>query len=193
MAKTFTVLYFSRVFSITQSYTISTEDDPTPRLGFTGRIVWQCQSSESPVPKQFEEDVVADKATTKTVADEATAEIVAEEATEEVMQENQSEKPEAAQVSEFECFLCDFKSKWKNGLAVHMAKIHSQLEQLDGHVEIETDEKLCDEKYLNTKHYWAKGYLGGGYQIIRPILMLWNKWTTLILLRERRIKRRQES
>ena len=45
-----------------------------------------------------------------------------------------------------------------------MAKIHSQLEQLDGHVEIETDEKLCDEKYLNTKHYWAKGYLGGGYQ-----------------------------
>ena len=21
-----------------------------------------------------------------------------------------------------------------------------------------------DEKYLNTKHYWAKGYLGWGYQ-----------------------------
>ena len=36
--------------------------------------------------------------------------------------------------------------------------------QLDGHVETEIEEEFDDEKYINTKHYWKKGYLGAGFQ-----------------------------
>ena len=44
----------------------------------------------------------------------------------------------AEKVSEsFECPLCDFTSKWQNGLNVHMARKHSKLDQLDGASEIE--------------------------------------------------------
>ena len=51
---------------------------------------------------------------------------------------------------EFSCDLCDFKSKWKNGLSIHMTKKHSKIEQLDGHSEMEIDH----DKYSTTKHYW---------------------------------------
>ena len=46
-------------------------------------------------------------------------------------------------------------SKWKTGLSVHIAKMHSRIEHLDGHAEILTDEEF---------KYKAKRNLGGGYQ-----------------------------
>ena len=61
----------------------------------------------------------------------------------------------------FECFLCDFKSNWENGLKVHIARKHEKIEQLDGISDIE---HLNDEKYDNTKHYWKRGWLGTVYQ-----------------------------
>ena len=79
-------------------------------------------------------------------------------------QEIQAKTTEAVQALEFECILCDFKSKWENGLGVNMAKKHSRIPQLDGNIENDTDENFADDKYSSTKHYWARGYLGGGYQ-----------------------------
>ena len=38
-----------------------------------------------------------------------------------------------------------------------MAKKHSRIEQVDGHVETEIEEEFDDEKYLNTEHFWKKG------------------------------------
>ena len=138
---------------------------PTPN-------VEQCKTDI--VAKEATDDVIlAEEAFDNTVAEEAIDAIVAgeateivadEETTEKIMQENQSKKPEAEQASEFKCFICEFTSKWENGLSVHMAKKHSRIEQLDGHVETEIEEEFDDEKYLNTEHYWKEGYLGAGFQ-----------------------------
>ena len=38
----------------------------------------------------------------------------------------------AIQKETFSCDICDFKSKWNNGLAIHMTRKHSNIEQLDG-------------------------------------------------------------
>ena len=60
-----------------------------------------------------------------------------------------------------ECFICGFKSKWQNGLKIHMSKMHKNIEQMDGMAdtsELENVEK--DDKYENTKHYWETGRLG---------------------------------
>ena len=59
----------------------------------------------------------------------------------------------------FECLICDFKSTWEFGLKVHMGKKHSNIEQIDGHVELEED----DDKYEKTEDYWKKGRLGVAY------------------------------
>ena len=64
-----------------------------------------------------------------------------------------------------ECFICGFKSKWQNGLKIHMSKMHKNIEQMDGMAdtsELENVEK--DDKYENTKHYWETGRLGTFYQ-----------------------------
>ena len=60
----------------------------------------------------------------------------------------------------FKCPVCDFTSKWQNGLNVHLARKHSKLEQLDGSSEIEES----DVKYEDTEHYWKNGWLGSVYQ-----------------------------
>ena len=59
----------------------------------------------------------------------------------------------------FECEICDFNSNWENGLKVHMSRIHSKIEQLDGNCDHHED-----EKYGGSKQYWKKGWLGGAYQ-----------------------------
>ena len=90
---------------------------------------------------------------------------VAEEATRSELVLQSNGEPEAEiEVSDFQCILCDFKSNWKNGLSIHMARKHSQIEQLDGNADISILENNDDEKYESTKHYWEKGYLGGGFQ-----------------------------
>ena len=61
---------------------------------------------------------------------------------------------------EFQCELCDFKSNWKNGLAIHMARKHSRLEQLDGNTSFHEE----DEKYSSIRHYLKNGWLGSAYQ-----------------------------
>ena len=60
---------------------------------------------------------------------------------------------------DFQCELCDFKSIWKNGLEIHMNKMHKEIEQLDGHSEL-----IADEEYNRSKHYWKTGYLGTAFQ-----------------------------
>ena len=74
--------------------------------------------------KEAIDNTVAEEAIDAIVAGEATEIVANEEATETIMQENQSEKPEAEQASKFKCFICEFTSKWKNGLSVHKAKEH---------------------------------------------------------------------
>ena len=37
------------------------------------------------------------------------------------------------------CIICDFSSKSKNGLATHMTRKHSSIEQLDGNIDIESE------------------------------------------------------
>ena len=66
--------------------------------------------------------------------------------------------------SEFFCDLCEFKSKWQNGVNIHMARKHSRIEQLDGNSSVNDASEEDDEKYKGVKHYLHTGWLGGGYQ-----------------------------
>ena len=95
------------------------------------------------------------------VAEEATE---TEEVNEIIESKNASDTEAEVAVSEFECLLCDFKSNWKNGLAVHMKRKHSQIEQLDGNLDLSTLENDDEDIYESTKHYWKTGYLGGAFQ-----------------------------
>ena len=61
----------------------------------------------------------------------------------------------------FECPICDFSSTWNNGLKIHMSKVHTKLEQLDGSADAITTEQ--DKKYVNTAHYWERGHIGIAY------------------------------
>ena len=61
---------------------------------------------------------------------------------------------------EYSCDLCDFTSNWDNGLNIHMGRMHSRIEQLDGCNDNENE----DTKYKHTSHYWKKGYLGTAFQ-----------------------------
>ena len=66
--------------------------------------------------------------------------------------------------SEFFCDLCEFKSKWQNGVDIHMARKHSRIEQLDGNSSVNDASEEDDEKYKYVKHYLHTGWLGGAYQ-----------------------------
>ena len=66
---------------------------------------------------------------------------------------------------DFSCEICDFRSNWANGLAIHMTRKHGNIEQLDGSSSMcEDSEKEKDEKYSRTVHYWKELRLGFGYQ-----------------------------
>ena len=52
--------------------------------------------------------------------------------------ENASEN--SNELKKFACEICDFSSKWENGLLIHMTKKHGNIEQLDGIAETETDD-----------------------------------------------------
>ena len=82
---------------------------------------------------------------------------VAEEATNDKGKKDTNDDDTSKQ---FECLLSDFHSNWENGLKVHMSRMHSRIDQLDGH----TDNCFNDEKYAGSNHYWMKVWLGGAYQ-----------------------------
>ena len=63
---------------------------------------------------------------------------------------------------ELSCDLCDFKSKWKNGVKIHKTRIHRNMEQLDGSNDLKEEEE--DFKYLATCRYWEEGEIGTGFQ-----------------------------
>ena len=76
---------------------------------------------------------------------------------------NASEPADKAE-DDFSCEVCDFRSNWANGLAIHMTRKHVNMEQLDGSSSVcEDSEKEKDEKYSRTDHYWKEGRLGSGY------------------------------
>ena len=91
--------------------------------------------------------------------------VVSEEDTKEDNEELENiEKDEIVQSAEklnehFECPICDFTSKWENGLNVHMSRKHSKMDQLDGFSDIDNH----DKKYDDTMHYWKTGWLGTMY------------------------------
>ena len=57
-------------------------------------------------------------------------------------------------VEGFPCDICDFTSSWKNGLAIHMSRKHSVIEQLDGNSDHDADN---DDQYSRTQLYWKTG------------------------------------
>ena len=72
----------------------------------------------------------------------------------------------------------------ENGLKVHMSRMHSRIDQLDG----PTDDCFNDEKYAGSKHYWMKGWLGGAYQ---SYIEAYDTMRNVTYLRMRRMWRRQ--
>ena len=61
------------------------------------------------------------------------------------------ESAEKAEV-DFSCLICDFRSNWENGLKIHMARKHCNIEQFDGNVSVASDELDDDKKYSKTYH-----------------------------------------
>ena len=121
-----------------------------------GNVSMHAEQAVNKIVPQTSEEEVAEEAT-KNDKDEADkAPEVAEEVT-------KKDKDEADKAPEYhECDLCDFKSKWKNGLKIHVSKKHSAIKQFDGNAD-ET-ESNSDETYEGTKHYWERGKLGSAYQ-----------------------------
>jgi hypothetical protein len=89
-----------------------------------------------------------------------TSENVAETAQSSDISEDKTKTAEQAQ-DNFPCPICDFVSSWANGLQIHMAKKHANLEQVDGNDTVLEDE---DDKYTETEHYWKTGQLRTIYQ-----------------------------
>ena len=87
---------------------------------------------------------------------------VAKEATGTLIDDENTNKDADKGNESLECIICDFKSKWPNGLRVHMSRKHCNVEQLDGMTD--TYELENDEKYDNTEHYWKTGRLGTFYK-----------------------------
>ena len=76
-----------------------------------------------------DDDEVVEKAT---VVEEMNTNKDAEKATETKIVEEEDINKEADQANEnTECIICGFKSKWHNGLKIHMSKMHRNIEQMD--------------------------------------------------------------
>ena len=74
------------------------------------------------------------------------------------------ERPAIAEkVNSFACEICEFESKWENGLNIHMSKKHAPIEQLDGGDDAEGQK--VDEKYRRSEHYWREGWIGITYSV----------------------------
>ena len=81
----------------------------------------------------------------------------------EKVEETETEAEQA--IEDFSCHICDFKSNWGNGLAIHMTKKHVQLEQLDGNTSIREDsEEIENDTFSETIRYWKEGKLGTAFQ-----------------------------
>ena len=74
----------------------------------------------------------------------------------------QKDAEKAETTDNFECPICDFRSNWNNGLQVHMNRMHTVLEQIDGSIESDVTDH-DDAEYKNTAHYWEKGRIGIAY------------------------------
>ena len=114
------------------------------------------------IEKNTTEKVVAEKNSTEAVEASNTVEetnlvIEAKEAKRVNVTENAPEN--SNELKKFACEICDFSSKWENGLVIHMTKKHGNIEQLDGIMDIETD----DNKYDRTRYYWESGTIGIAY------------------------------
>ena len=66
---------------------------------------------------------------------------------------------------EFSCDICDFTSNWANGLSIHMTRKHEKVEQLDGCVDMEED-----DKYFSSRHYWKEGRIGTAFQTYLDVI-----------------------
>ena len=134
----------------------------------------RCQAS----PLQSPTAEVSDNQSDKSEAVEATMKQNDEEFAEKVIQhdpkensevvedlvKNNQEKRNAEKVNTSEnhdCPICDFRSTWKNGLKIHMNRMHTKLEQVDGSVD--SNSKVSDAKYENSAHYWERGRIGVAY------------------------------
>ena len=153
---------------------------PSYQRRLAKRRAARSQSSPSPVPtaevrddqQPNTENMEAVKATLehKLDDDELTEKATGKESTTEngaVVYNYDTDKHEqkvaerAETTEKFECPICDFKSNWNNGLQVHMHRMHTVLEQIDGSVEQDIAEN--DTEYNNTVHYWEKGRIGIAY------------------------------
>ena len=81
-----------------------------------------------------------------------------------VQVEADSKSTSAAEADCFDCELCEFKSKWKNGLSIHMSRKHDKIEQLDGTNDALNDHDQGEDEYEGSKHYWKSGWLGAAFQ-----------------------------
>ena len=64
----------------------------------------------------------------------------------------------------FSCLICDFTSNWENGLHIHMARKHNNIQQVDGNATFDSEESDDDKKYSGTHSYWKTGRLGTIFQ-----------------------------
>ena len=103
-------------------------------------------SDENLSNTQADNKIATDKVSDKTEADTENTKAIIEDL---------AEKAEGCH----SCDLCDFTSNWKNGLRVHMTRMHKNIEQLDGSQDLEED-----DKYLSCNRYWKDGYLGTASQ-----------------------------
>ena len=70
------------------------------------------------------------------------------------------------ELKDFSCEICDFRSKWMNGLEIHMTRKHASIEQIDGAI----GDGKEDLQYDRSDYYWKNGRIGISYQTYLDIL-----------------------
>ena len=118
------------------------------------------------IEKNTIEKVVADKNSTEAVEASNTVEetnLLDEDKEAKRVNDAENASENSNELKNFTCEICDFSSKWENGLLFHMTKKHGNIEQLDGIAETETD----DEKYERTRYYWERATIGIPYCTLR--------------------------
>ena len=110
----------------------SGEDAPTPPPSLPSKVAAP-PAAASLIPRNPKQAAPAAPAPlpSSNSAVPACQKVTLSEVIDELVFKEETETEAEQAIEDFSCHICDFKSIWGNGLAIHMTKKHAHLEQLD--------------------------------------------------------------